>query len=78
VFLLEIDEQTMIARMNDPQRGNDFGRVGETLRDAVDAARTFVAAWRQVGAVIIDATGDVRTVGEELLLAAAMVALRRR
>jgi len=78
VFLLELDEQTMIARMSSPQRGNDFGRVGDTLRDAVDANLGFVAAWRRVGAVTIDATGDVRAVGEELLLAAAVVALRRR
>jgi hypothetical protein len=78
VFLLEIDEQTMIARMGSPRRGNDFGRVGDTLRDSVDAAAPFVAAWRRVGAVTVDATGDVRAVGEELPLAAAMVALRRR
>ncbi len=78
VFLLELDEQTMIARMSSPRRGNDFGRVGDTLRDAVDANLGFVAAWRRVGAVTIDATGDVRAVGEELLLAAAVVALRRR
>jgi hypothetical protein len=38
----------------------------------------FVAGWRRFGAVTIDATRDVRAVGEELLLAAAMVALRRR
>jgi len=78
VFLLEIDEQTMVARMSSPQRGNDFGRVGDTLRDAVATHLPFVAEWRRFGAITVDATLNVRAVGEELLMAAAMAALRRR
>lgn len=52
----------------------DFGRVGDTLRTAVDSHVEFVAAWRRHGAITIDATQDLDTVVEELLKAAAMAA----
>ncbi|MEJ3741820.1 hypothetical protein WEI85_00760 [Actinomycetes bacterium KLBMP 9797] len=75
-FLLETDQRTMIARMGSPERGNDFGRVGDSLPAALASYTDFVAGWRQYGATTIDATGDVDTVAEQLLLAAAMAALR--
>ncbi len=77
VFLLEIDQQTMRTRMGSPRRGNDFGRVGDTLATALASHTQFVAAWRRYGAVTIDATGGVDTVAEELLMAAGLAALRR-
>lgn len=76
-ILLEIDQQTMIARMTNPVRGNDFGRVGDSLAVALDGYRPFVAMWRRRGAVIVDATADVDTVAEELLMVAASAVLRR-
>jgi thymidylate kinase len=74
-FLLEIDQQTMIARMGNPARGNDFGPVGDSLSAALASHTPFVAGWRRHGATIIDATGHLDTVAQELLLAAAAATL---
>ena len=76
-FLLEIDQETMRTRMGGPRRGNDFGRVGDTLAAALASHTPFVAAWRRYGAVTIDATAGVDTVAQELLMAAGLAALRR-
>ncbi len=75
VLLLEIDQATMAARMRHPARGNDFGRVGASLDAALAGYLPFVAAWRRHGARTVDATGDVATVAENLLLTAAMTVL---
>lgn len=76
VFLLEIDQRTMVARMANPGRGNDFGRVGDSLSAALASYTDFVAGWRRHGAACVDATGEVDAVAQELLMAAAMAALR--
>jgi hypothetical protein len=78
VLLLEIDQATMAGRMRHPERGNDFGRVGDSLDTALAGFGPFVAAWRRVGALSIDATRDMVTVAEDVLLTAAMATLRRR
>ena len=78
VFLLEIDQQTMGTRMQRPQRGNDFGRVGDSLDTALAGHLPFVAEWRRFGALSIDATRDVATVAEDLLMTAATTVLRHR
>ncbi len=76
-FLLEIDQETMRTGMGSPRRGNDFGRVGDTLAAALASHTPFVAVWRRYGAVRIDATAGVDTVAQELLMAAGLAALRR-
>jgi hypothetical protein len=55
-FLLDIDQQTMRRRMTGSQRGNDFGRVGDTLAIALSSHTEFIAQWRRHGAATIDAT----------------------
>jgi adenylate kinase family enzyme len=77
-ILLEIDKQTMVSRMSDPARGNDYGRVGDTLTASLDSYLPFVATWRRQGVYIVDATPDVDTVAEELLMTAALAKLRRQ
>ncbi|GIH21269.1 hypothetical protein Raf01_94410 [Rugosimonospora africana] len=77
-ILLEIDQQTMISRIQNGSRGNDLGRVGDSLSIALASYIPFVTAWRRHGAVIVDGTADVETVAEELLMAAASAALHRR
>lgn len=67
-FLLDIDQQTMRHRLGAAQRGNDFGRVGDTLRTALSTHTAFLATWRRHGAVTIDATQPLDRVGEHLLL----------
>ena len=78
VFLLDLDEQTTAGRMQRPERGNDFGRVGASLDAALSAHGPFMVAWRRTGALSIDATRDVATVAEDLLASAALAVLRHR
>ena len=78
VFLLEIDQRTMAARMQRAERGNDFGRVGDSLDVALDGYLPLVAGWRRFGALSVDATRAVAAVAEDLLLTAAMAVLRPR
>lgn len=62
VILLEIDEPTMLRRLDDPCRGNDFGRTGDT--------RTLLRRWlpgyqarvRGLGADLVDATAPLESV----------------
>lgn len=61
----------MAGRMQRPERGNDFGRVGDSLDAALAGYRPFVAAWRRFGARSVDATRDMATVADDLLLTAA-------
>jgi thymidylate kinase len=77
VFLLEVDRHTMAQRMLGSDSRNDNGRVGDTLADALAGYHAFVAAWRRIGALCVDATLDVASVAEELLLGAAQAMLRR-
>jgi energy-coupling factor transporter ATP-binding protein EcfA2 len=67
-ILLDIDQKTMADRMADPARGNDYGRVGDSLTIAIAGHTAFLAAWRRYGAVTVDATQPVTTVGHEVLL----------
>lgn len=76
-FLLEIDQATMRHRMAGPGRGNDFGRVGDSLNAALSGYYEFVAGWRRHGTVTVDATQDVDRVCEDLLTAAAFAVLNR-
>ena len=78
VFLLDVDQQTMAGRIQRPERGNDFGRVGASLDAALSGYGPFVAAWRRIGAHTVDATRDVATVAEDLLATAAMAVPRHR
>lgn len=74
-FLLDIDQQTMRRRIRGDSRGNDFGRVGDTLHAALASHLEFVAAWRRRGAHTVDATQPLDRVVEDLLMAGAQAAL---
>jgi adenylate kinase family enzyme len=55
VFLLEMDEQTMLARLDAPSRDNDWGRIGDTreyLRRRLPGHQGHLRAF---GAIPIDA-----------------------
>jgi adenylate kinase family enzyme len=67
VFLLEMDEPTMLARLEAPSRDNDWGRVGDTreylrrkLPEVQDRLRAF-------GAIPIDARQPLDQVVGEIL-----------
>ena len=67
VFLLEIDDPTMLARLDAPNRDNDWGRTGDT--------REFERRWlpgyqdrmRAFGAIPIDATRPPGQVADAIL-----------
>ncbi|HEX3778700.1 MAG TPA: hypothetical protein VHX38_03470 [Pseudonocardiaceae bacterium] len=67
VYLLAIDSSTMLARLDDPSRDHDFGRVG--------AERTLLLSWlagfdsrmRALGAVPIDASRPLDQVVDAIL-----------
>ena len=77
-LLLDIDQQTMRHRLSQSQRGNDFGRVGDTLANALTSHTAFTAPWRRHGATPIDATQHLDQVCEDLLMASAQAALRNK
>jgi hypothetical protein len=67
VFLLEIDEPTMLARLDAPSRDNDWGRIGDTreylrrmLPELQDRLRAF-------GAIPIDARQPLDQVVDAIL-----------
>jgi hypothetical protein len=61
--------------MTIPTRGNDCGRAGDSLRVAGGGHTAFLVAWRRHGAVTVDATASIETVGREVLMAAASAML---
>jgi hypothetical protein len=67
IALLDIDEATMLRRLDDPTRGNDYGRAGETrqlLRSWLSVAR---AKYLARGAVVVDATVPLDDVVAEIV-----------
>jgi hypothetical protein len=69
VFLLELDEATMLRRLDDPARGNDFGRIGDSRALLIAERNRVHAAWRARGAIPIDATQPLNDVIAALLSA---------
>ena len=68
IFLLDLDPETATVRLSaGPGRGNDFGRVGDTLTAARAGHDDFVRQWLAYGAVPVDARKDVDTVVRDLL-----------
>jgi adenylate kinase family enzyme len=67
VVLLEIDEPTMLSRLDEPGRANDFGRTG----DARDVLRRWLPGYqrrvRDSGAICIDARQPLDQVAGEIL-----------
>ncbi len=56
VVLLEIDEPTMLARLDAPSRENDWGRTGDTREYLRRFLPRYQARLRAFGAIAIDAT----------------------
>jgi adenylate kinase family enzyme len=55
VFLLEIDEPTMLARLDAPSRDNDWGRIGDTREYLRRFLPGYQARLRASGAILVDA-----------------------
>lgn len=70
IVLLDIDEPTMVARVLDPARGNDFGRVGDSLAGLVADLPAVRERYLNRGAVVVDATQPLSTVADFVLATA--------
>ncbi|WP_129665150.1 AAA family ATPase [Phytoactinopolyspora endophytica] len=66
-ILLRIDAATMLARLDNASRGNDFGRIGESRVHLVENFEDIQNHLRSFCDIEIDAAGDLDTVGHELL-----------
>ena len=72
VVLLDIDEATMIARVLDPARGNDFGRRGEELAWLVEERQVTRERYLRRGAVAVDATAPLDDVAAAVVRASSV------
>jgi broad-specificity NMP kinase len=70
IVLLDIDEPTMVARVLDPARGNDFGRIGDSLEALVADLPAVRERYLRRGAVVVDATQPLSTVAAAVLASA--------
>lgn len=66
-ILLEIDEPTMLARLDDPDRHNDWGRVGDSREFLRRRLSGYQADLRAIGAIPIDATQPIDQVVDAIL-----------
>jgi hypothetical protein len=65
--LLAIDSPTMLARLDNPTRGNDFGRVGASRQLLMDWLLSTQDDYRRRGALVVDATADLDAVVDAIL-----------
>jgi thymidylate kinase len=69
VFLLKIDEETLLARLNDPQRDNRFAGNTATQQRLLNRLPKYQQANLNQGAVAIDATQPAGQVVDAILAA---------
>ncbi len=67
IFLLEIDEPTMLARLDAPGRDNDFGRIGDTREQLRHWLPGYQARMRAFGAIPVDARQSLDRVVDAIL-----------
>ncbi|MFI6316226.1 hypothetical protein ACIBG8_01835 [Nonomuraea sp. NPDC050556] len=67
VILLEIDEPTMLRRLDEPSRENDFGRTGDTRLLLRRWLPDYQARMRALGVEVVDATRSLESVLESIL-----------
>ncbi|NUK18277.1 hypothetical protein [Streptomyces lunaelactis] len=64
VILLEVDIPTMLRRLDQPTRGNDFGRIGDTRKVLIEWAPGFQAQMKELGASVVDAGLPLESVAD--------------
>jgi len=70
IILLEIDEPTLLRRLDDPSRDNDFGRTGDTRMMIRRWLPDYQARMRALGVRIVDATAPLQSVVDAILASA--------
>jgi hypothetical protein len=67
VFLLEMDEPTMLTRLDAPSRDNDWGRIGDTREYLRRKLPVVQDRWRAFGGIPIDARQPLDQVADAIL-----------
>ena len=67
IILLNIDEETLKTRLAHRNGGNEFGKQQHELVRILDWHKTVEKDYRELGAVIIDATRPIETVVENII-----------
>lgn len=67
VYLLDIDLATMLHRIGNPNRGNDFGRTGDTLTLLTETFHDIRAYLLRLRPVVVDASRPLAQVAEDVL-----------
>ena len=67
MFLLEIDEPTMLARLDAPSRENDWGRIGDTREYLRRKLPDLQGRLRASGAIPVDARQPLDQVVDAIL-----------
>ena len=67
MFLLEIDEPTMLARLDAPSRENDWGRIGDTREYLRRRLPEYQDRLRAFGMIPVDATQSLDQVVDAIL-----------
>jgi hypothetical protein len=67
MFLLEIDEPTMLARLDAPGRDNDWGRIGDTCEYLRRRLPEYQDRLRAAGVIPVDATQPLDHVVDAIL-----------
>lgn len=67
LFVLEIDEATMLARLDAPSRDNEWGRTGDSREDLRRRRSGYQRQLRAAGAIPVDATKPLDQVADEIL-----------
>ena len=67
LFLLELDEPTMLARLDSPGRDNDWGRIGDTREYLRRRRPEYQDRLRAFGAIPIDARQPLDHVVDAIL-----------
>lgn len=71
IVLLRIDKATMQARLADPTRGNDFGRVGQSRDYVLARFDEWQRDLERHADEVVDATQDLATVVDQVIRAAS-------
>ncbi len=67
VFLLHISRSAMLARLDNPERDNDFGQANATRRYLAQRLHSFQAEVAALGAIVVDGDASVGEVVKTLL-----------
>lgn len=77
VVVLTVTREIAAQRLDDAERGNPFGRMGDSraaILDGLDADQRALIGWADT---VVDGTLALAEVADEVLTAAALLALRR-